>query len=569
MAGERRETSRGRRQSDRRERGGEREGGGGSSRQLQHAAAWRAAAPPNGAGAAAMCAAAVPRPGPRRTPSPASSRRAPGAGAPAAAEPAAGDGRPGRWAARARARRAHDAPGAAAAQPAHGLPAALRQAARSGSPAARRRAVSPGGAGCAPAAQSGSALGAAPATARSAPVTARPGSRGGLKAQARPAPGAPAAGRDGCSRPASGRRVRLPHSGWSYRDQALTTVAGLWDLLRSSWSHRILDMAILFADLKDTGVDAALREAVPMRIGGAEGAEDLSPGEVAHLSAWLLDNPELEEELVRERLRPVRDACRQVGQFRRELHKCTWGIDLDAKLNARVFQRLLDTIALLTRIDLEYLVSHAAWLKCRQFEMTDTLVALVMERCAAKGQRPAKPAMAGRPERQMRAKLAAPAAADARWSRLVDEGGADASGQVVQDPFPDLALVSEPFVLADFITMCRSGALTDPRRKEGLSTEELQLLFLHLHRRVPELFRSRAEVRGDRTLSTGWATRVKSGSESACLVGRTMFEELVSELARSPPLVYMFPSPLKMVVHMLKSVAAHYALDEPPRQAAT
>merc|ERR1712232_999971 len=125
-------------------------------------------------------------------------------------------------------------------------------------------------------------------------------------------------------------------------------------------------------DLKDSGLDASLREAVPMRenAAGLE-PEDLSAGEVAHLSAWLVDNPELEEEVIRERLSYVKGRCREVGQFRREIHKCTRGLNLDAMLTLRSFQRLVGVISVLLSIDAEYVVVHAAWLKSRHFELTD------------------------------------------------------------------------------------------------------------------------------------------------------------------------------------------------------
>merc|ERR1719229_2229575 len=110
-------------------------------------------------------------------------------------------------------------------------------------------------------------------------------------------------------------------------------------------------------------------------------AEDLSPGEVAHLCILLKERPDLSAEEARAELEPLKKAMRgasasgQRGLF----------ADRDAAINLKRFKQLLTILSTLMRIDLPYIISHMQWQRTRVFEMTKTLALTLLVRVGHKG----------------------------------------------------------------------------------------------------------------------------------------------------------------------------------------
>merc|ERR1712151_279974 len=304
-------------------------------------------------------------------------------------------------------------------------------------------------------------------------------------------------------------------------EQELVTVSDVWELLNSVDGNmgdnrlNVFEFVDIFREIRDTGIDMALADAVPMHFDDQTvEPEDISLGEVIHLCTLIRRNIDLTEDDARAELAKIKWKCRA--------NRGDLVLDRTAEIGLKQFRRLLPLIAKLMRIDLQYILSHIAWRKTGRFEMTDTLVAYIMERFTHKG--------------EWKAAQALGLTCDAKELKSL----------------PDISLVNKAFDLDTLEKLLYNGGIIDPHRKAGISSAEVQLLFQRVHGHMPELLKAHAE---QRKLRVPLRVRQVPVRAEAQLVGRTEFQILMSELHKSDPLPKLFRGPLHILVHMLERVA--------------
>mmetsp|Transcript_126644 Transcript_126644/g.244180 ORF Transcript_126644/g.244180 Transcript_126644/m.244180 type:complete len:532 (+) Transcript_126644:59-1654(+) len=305
----------------------------------------------------------------------------------------------------------------------------------------------------------------------------------------------------------AGKTKSMDNSSKAQRvEQKSTTFGELWDHLMIDGCHvktrlAVDDIIELFIQCKKTGLNQELANMVPMQTtfdDECSTAEDVSVGEVAHLSMLLITRKDLSFEEAQAELLLVKDACREISDAESQRGALA---DRDAELGMRAFKTLLEFLSRMMRIDLDYFISHIMWLKAKHFEMTDTLAALIMERAARKETK------AGQP--------------------------------------PDLDCLEEFFSMNYVMNLAYHGNIIDATGASGIVGSDLQLFYQRVHRQMPHLLQGHAEKR-KRKAPTG-----KSRDEHS-LLGRTEIEILMGELFKEGPLSRRFASPLSMTVFLLQ-----------------
>lgn len=321
-------------------------------------------------------------------------------------------------------------------------------------------------------------------------------------------------------------------------EQKLTTVAEVWDMLTTdrNWKGMVVklelcDILDLFLTCKQSGLNTELAKLAPSHFPQQLDPEDVSSEEVAHLCVVLAENKDLSEYRARAELAPIKASCREIGDRP--------GNASDKILvNLRMFRSLLSILSALTRIDLDFVSSHWAWTRdSSRFQLPPSFVAYIYDVLAHKGAR-WKPAENGGQ---------APDAADRFWANLNDdveyeEEAARVAG--ASSKRVDMSTLKEPFGLNDFMLMAYNGGIVDAKSKNCMSAADLQLLFMRVHRTMPNLLRARAEKRKLEV------PKALPKSSDQGLVGCAEFEILIEELWKSGPFAKLYPGPLSMITRL-------------------
>lgn len=289
-------------------------------------------------------------------------------------------------------------------------------------------------------------------------------------------------------------------------EQKPTTFGELWDHLMIEGGQiktrlAVDDVVQLFTQCKKTGLNQQFATSVPMQAKLDDECcfpDDVSVGEVAHLSMLLIAKKDLNFDEAQAELLLVKDACREIGDTQSQSGALA---DRDAELGMRSFRKLLEFISRMMCIDLEYFISQIMWVRFNCFEMTDTLAALIVERAARKETQPGRP--------------------------------------------PDLACLEELFEMKHLMNIAYQGGLIDPTGANGILGSDMQLFYKRVHQQMPDLLQRRAEKRKRKALAG------KTRDEHS-LLGRTEIEICMEELFKQGPLSRRFSSPLNMAVSILQ-----------------
>lgn len=325
----------------------------------------------------------------------------------------------------------------------------------------------------------------------------------------------------------------------------LTSLVGIWELLTNVHGHltttvEVIDIVDLFAACKRTGLNATLAETLPaVSIQHDKPPEDLSPGEVAHLCARLIEEKgELSEEMARQELDGIKHEMRRTDDT-------GFYADHDSAIGWKQFKQLVHLLSVLMRIDKSYILPHMAWNRGSFFEMSDNFVGHVMEKCSHR-----------RLRRTTGRKRPSTAPAD---------GKQEEHTQLVQS----IDISEEKFDFNSFRLLCNNCQILQTKGRSGITYEEMGLLFDRVASRVPEFVRQRHERR--KTGSPAEAKRPKtaphhldratvqeeSGHE-LYVIGRTEFSILMEELYKEEHLIREYKSPLMMLIAFVQKAEAQY-----------
>jgi len=180
-------------------------------------------------------------------------------------------------------------------------------------------------------------------------------------------------------------------------ERKLTTVDGVWNMLcdryaESSRKIELTDLVKCLEEMQETGLDMELASLVPMANEDDVAPEILSPEELRHLGRFLCglkseDVASFSEERARAELDAffcpldlkiasedqIRDADKREAQLQE--------VGENPRLTLSKFRRLLCLQADLMNIELQYVVSHLAWLLTGDFEMPEPLARRLIEQC--------------------------------------------------------------------------------------------------------------------------------------------------------------------------------------------
>lgn len=250
--------------------------------------------------------------------------------------------------------------------------------------------------------------------------------------------------------------------------QPLSSCVEVWELLtiidgRATTTVEVVDIVDMFAGCKGTGLTASMEELIPMySIMHDKPAEDLSPGEVAHLCAKLSEaRGVLSEEAARQELSQITDELRLTN-----LPGCY--VAKDITVTWKQFKQLVYLLSVLMRIDDTYILSHMAWWLGNYFEMCDDFVGVVMEKCAHR-----------RLPRLILPDRTAPA--DGPEGRQYTESHRDIS--------------EEKFNMNAFRVLCTNCDLIDQVRHTSLTYEGAVMFFQRVVPNMPQLLQHRQDRR--------------------------------------------------------------------------
>uniref|UniRef100_A0A6U6VB22 EF-hand domain-containing protein n=1 Tax=Zooxanthella nutricula TaxID=1333877 RepID=A0A6U6VB22_9DINO len=320
-------------------------------------------------------------------------------------------------------------------------------------------------------------------------------------------------------------------SGQNHGPPKVTTVAELWDHLtvepggRLITSLEVIDFIEHFMLMSKTGLDMELANTVSMaNLSESDNQpEDLSPGEVAHLSVMLISNPDLDEALAREAIEPIREECRlpmEAGKSARDF------VEQDAGVyKLKRFKRWCELLAALMRIDMEYVTTMMLWHRVQVFEMPELLCVDVLSNC-------------------MESEKAK------EWARTVSAGGLAAEDA-------KMGLLTKPFQLNEFMRWVHRAGLMDAAKQTGLPYGDLQVFYSRVCSQVVKSMEQRA-------VAMKWRGATDFVREPMGLIGRHELGILMQEMWKMPPFVKLFPSPLHMTVRLLQRARAN-PLSEPPK----
>jgi len=330
----------------------------------------------------------------------------------------------------------------------------------------------------------------------------------------------------------------------------LTSLVDLWETLTNIHGHltttvEVIDVVDLFAECKRTGLNPTLAETIPMAsVRHDKPPEDLSPGEVAHLCAKLIEaKGELSAEMARQEIDGIKDEMRRtdVSGFYTER---------DAAITWKQFKQLMNILSVLMRVDKTYILTHMAWNKGSFFEMSDNFVGHVIEKCS---------------HRRLR-----------RIAGKERPSTAPADGKH-PEPIQTIDISEEKFDFNAFRLLCNNCHVVQQKGRHGISYEEMGLLFDRVARRMPELIQQRQERRKTgaaeikRSSSAKAAARSTTRSAMAAsvqeergdelyFIGRTEFSILMEELYKEEHLTQEYKSPLMMLTAFVQK--AEEALEE-------
>lgn len=360
-------------------------------------------------------------------------------------------------------------------------------------------------------------------------------------------------------------------------EMCLTSVDELWEILTTE--DRVVhtqldaeDVIELFVQCQRIGLNSAVARTVPMHICTSE-PQDISLNELAHLCKAVLDDPTISENTARVKLFHVRTECAHLTRLKDDIKH-----DLSHRavgLRLQQFRKMIQIVAALLQVDLQYVVSQLVWMRTRRFEMTDTLAATVIERCVRlKGANPRK---ALSHESSVQSIQSCPSVqsiqscpdlatdeevdpTEKMWA-LLNDGTSSQPIAPARDPqqLPDYKVLEQSFTMNDFVLLAYHAGITETTSKTGkaggISYPGLSDVFTdtlsHLQARVD----AHSQKRDDAGLlhpRSAISVRAKDDWRNRGLIGRTEFQVLMEQLFKAERMSSMFSSPLEMVVSMLQ-----------------
>lgn len=281
------------------------------------------------------------------------------------------------------------------------------------------------------------------------------------------------------------------------KEEELTDVDGLWDLLSSEQGQ--MQTRILITDVSDLwqrGLTAGWQTFSDMMLnlhGSGQPPQPLAAADVTALSLVVLDDPLTQELPSEEELRERMEQARMEGRKPEQDHE----------IGVRQFRKVMNAIVLMTHLDEEFLLMHLVWVLTDRFEMNEELATWVAELTANVHlrDRPSKP--------------------EIRFARN------------------------------EFMRWIHACDVADNSGTKGIPWANLAALFTAVLATKEQLLRNRARGRRPGQVNKMPARRSR-GTASDTLTGRTEFSLLCEAVYEAMPESAGFVSPLDMCTQFLQ-----------------
>mmetsp|Transcript_144252 Transcript_144252/g.268804 ORF Transcript_144252/g.268804 Transcript_144252/m.268804 type:complete len:501 (+) Transcript_144252:73-1575(+) len=288
------------------------------------------------------------------------------------------------------------------------------------------------------------------------------------------------------------------------------TIAELWEHLSLEGGHlrttiEVGEVINLYADCRAMGMDINLAHYVPMRntFDDALEPQELSMEEVAHLCKLVLENGDVTIEGARQSLKDSQP-------FPPDQDKRIYG-RMDGHFNLRRLKAFVALLAGLMRVDEQYIVLAMQYVILGVFELTDTLAALMIERCTVR----------------------------------IDDGHSKMRRKPDFDgEMPNEAVLYKRFTLDEFQRLMYFGSIVDDSGKMGIKYGDISLIFARALKNRTKRLETRAEKKKTKVAKGGSSRHNENG-----FVGRSEFECLLEELHSITLVQSIFATPMMMAVH--------------------
>lgn len=294
---------------------------------------------------------------------------------------------------------------------------------------------------------------------------------------------------------------------WAHHGpQQSMTVAELWDEF-TVYRHGGIVTSVEVADILEDfqlcrkyGLNMELVKTMPPlhRADDKSEPEDLSVEEAAHLCTMLYENSEVDEKTARREIEGIKHTCRGPHVHVQQ------GRDIAPKghyFGFKRFARFVHLVGALMHVDTDIVVALFAYVTMGVFQLPQAMHKLILARCIpaeviAKRDQQAKPAVLG---------------------------------------------------LSEFLQLVRRGVVGSGNGQHSISWQELQYLFLEVHKNVTTLLKERAKA-------LKWAEGTDFKRDPDGLVGCQEVAILLQELAKTRSMAGLFASPFHMCIRLLQNL---------------
>lgn len=332
--------------------------------------------------------------------------------------------------------------------------------------------------------------------------------------------------------------------------QPLTTVEELWDLLSNinGQIHKDIELDT-FVDFFDTvgvlDVSRALAKLMPCHQAALGYTVNMTKRRMRHLCGLLVKNIGLSLCEARMALEGV-DEHPSVEEVEDEL---PWS-RVDLRMSYKTFRRLFEILPGLMSLEEEVIIAQLAWESSGRLELPEPIIVQMMMTLRGKGEQNKDEAPCPSTEQSELDKL---------WSVLNDDAPVAEQEQRRQEL--NLQFVYRVLNLQDFMIFCRCGQIIDPTSRTCAKSEDLQSVYMRVHRKITELLEAHAKKRHRPAPKA--AARHEQG-----LVGRNELEVLLSELWALKPLASKYVNPFDLIAQMLQQQLNESFLDRAIKESA-
>jgi hypothetical protein len=347
--------------------------------------------------------------------------------------------------------------------------------------------------------------------------------------------------------------------------QTLTTVEELWDLLKNTDGHlhnRIeLDTFVDFFDAaRVLDVSRTLAKVVPCHKGARGCAVDMTKARMRHLCGLLMQNGDLslpEARMVLE--------CVDESSLEEDTEDGLPANRVQQRMSYKTFRKLFEILPELMYLQQEVIIAQLAWERSSRLELPEPIIVQIMMTFCGKGEQTKEDIenqwliLSDDIEKQCPIlRNDTKEDIEKQWPTLSDDSDAE---QTQKQQELNRQLVYRVLTLNDFLIFCRCGQIVDPTSKTCAKSQELENVYVRVHRKITELLEAHAKKRNRP------APKAPARHDQG-LVGRNEVEVLLSEVWALKPLASTYTGPFDLIAQMLQRALTEPFLDRAKKWAA-